>query len=621
MPPSEGTKKEYNAPAPSIIPALGQPKWKRTFKTEDVAPAPPLARRKQLQDQQSPSNACHSGDGAVGGDVSRRRSPRAKARPTRPSGTPTGPLIVEVDESTPQASSTSSDQHNEQHVSTGPINNRTNQAADPAPIFPLCLTCHINEGRYTCPRCSAPYCSVGCYKIHDVPTTSATTEAISGADNGDETAIIGGGRCTESFYRDRVEGITKLDIKDEDNVKTMRNILARSAADMTDSTGVPSLEMSDQSEGDNTAPSNEVTEEELVELAQAVLGLENDNGGDADSDALALLESLPSHVREAFEASVRKGEMSHLVSQWKPWWESELGLTPAIVEGSSGESNKKETAIVRHAKHNDDNDDDDVDLGDILPSPPTFGASDSAIGSGPTLDERILSVKKLHGGKQRTKSLQYNVLDLLFGVACSLRLYNGKPQLSTRTVNNSDTTDDVDAAIGAAETLLFSSAVLDDDVRFESVEEAMGSCSEKTLKLSKLNMCNTSWAVLAADIMAILLSGRRGVLRALLDGKDLLRGGVKATKATKIAAATGKHGQEDDASRRYKLAQKKIEFYLSWCLEYWEDIISEDNLSDAARGWIERWESDQTAESALERTLLTADGSSSAAETKIRIAR
>ena len=149
----------------------------------------------------------------------------------------------------------------------------------------------------------------------------------------------------------------------------------------------------------------------------------------------------------------------------------------------------------------------------------------------------------------------------------------------------------------------------------------MGSCSEKALKLSKLNMCNTSWAVLAADIMAILSSGRRGVLRALLDGKDLLRGGVKATKATRIAAATGKHGQADEASRRYKLAQKKIEFYLSWCLEYWEDIISEDNLSDAARGWIERWESDQTAESALERTLLTSDGSSSATAIKIRIAR
>ena len=426
MPPSEGTKKEYNPPAPSIIPAVGQPKWKRTFKTEDVAPAPPL-RRKQQQDQQSPSNTGHSGDSTVGGDVSRRR-PRATAGPTRPSGAPTGPLIVEVDASTPQVSTSSSGQHNEQHVSTSTPNNGTNRAA-PIPIFPLCLTCHINEGRYTCPRCSAPYCCVDCYKIHDVPTR--TTEAKYSADNGDETAVIGGGRCTESFYRNRVEGITKLDIKDEDNVKVMRNILARSATDMSDSTGVPSLEMSDQSGGDNTAPSNEVTEEELVELAQAVLDLENDHGCDGDSDALAFLESLPHHVRGAFEASVRKGEMSHLVSQWKPWWESELGLTPAIVEGSSGESNKKEIAIVRHAKHDDE---DDVDLEDILPSPPTFGASDSAIDSGPTLDERILSVKKLHSGKQRTKSLQYNVLDVLFGVACSLRLYNGKPQLQGTSI-------------------------------------------------------------------------------------------------------------------------------------------------------------------------------------------
>lgn len=155
----------------------------------------------------------------------------------------------------------------------------------------------------------------------------------------------------------------------------------------------------------------------------------------------------------------------------------------------------------------------------------------------------------------------------------------------------------MDAAIGAAETLLCSSLVLENDARFDSIEEVLTSCSKSTVRLSKMNLCNATWEVLSRDIVAISTNGRRGILRALLDGKDILRGGSKAAKLLVSAQATSggtkgvptKDEQLDKAQNRYKLAQKKIEFYLSWCLEYWEEISELENLAEAVKGWAKQW--------------------------------
>ena len=54
--------------------------------------------------------------------------------------------------------------------------------------------------------------------------------------------------------------------------------------------------------------------------------------------------------------------------------------------------------------------------------------------------------------------------------------------------------------------------------------------------------------------------------------------------------------QLDEAQKRYKLAQKKIEFYLSWCLEYWGGILESANLSEAVKDWVEGWDQDASKE-------------------------
>ena len=547
---------EYDPPAPSLIPSIGQPKWKRTITTQDVLPSPPPPHATT----QSTSSFLRKG---------------RSHKPTRPLGKPSGPLIVEIDSAKEQPSHT-----------------KEASVVGPTATFPLCSTCQTNEGRYTCPRCSAPYCSVDCYRIHDVPESARID------DDANETTG-GGGRCTESFYQNRVEGITKLEIKGEDNAKTMRNILARSAVNNDNALGAAAA----------------VTDEELLQLAEAMLGIDkagNDSlleeGGMVDDAAMALLESLPPHVREAFEASVRDGELSYLINPWRPWWEAELNPMPAgNDEGNDGVTNVPTSSITdivtcMHSNGGDYNQDTGEDF---LPSPPTFGPSnhESEIGSVPTLDDRIVGIKRLHRGKPKATALQYNAIDVVFGVVCTLRLYNGIPKQPSNqsTSNNFGLTEQIeselDAAIGAAETLLCSSLVLGNDARFDSIEEVLTSCSESTVRLSKMDLCNVTWEVLSLDIAAISANGRRGILRALLDGKDIIRGGSKAARLLVSSQATSggtkevsaKDEQLGKAQKRYKLAQKKIEFYLSWCLDYWEEISELENLAEAVKGWAEEW--------------------------------
>ena len=581
---------EYDPPVPSLIPSVGQPKWKRTIKTHDVLPSPPPP----VDDSDDAVSTASRPTTQSSSSLLRKGQ---STRPTRPLGKPSGPLIVEIDPVKEQCPDLAEQASAADHTASA-------STSAPPCGFPLCSTCQTNEGRYTCPRCSAPYCSVDCYRIHDVPESTRSDG---------EQSIPGGGRCTESFYRNRVEGITKLDIKGEDNSKAMRNILARSAVNSSPE-AIAGLEgshgtLSAGEDIDNSLADDmnnaaaAVTDEELLQLAEAMLGL--DDGDAGDDTAGILLESLPPHVREAFEKSVQDGEMSHLVTPWKPWWEAELSPLPDDDNGVKSMSNSGANigAIVLQSKRDDA---EEEIMEEFLPTPPTFGpsGSENEICSGPTLDDRIVGIKRLHRGKPRFSSLHYNAVDIMFGVACTLRLYNGIPKQPTTKVESNvrdlaeQMENEFDSAIGAAETLLCSSRVLENDTRFTSIEEVMPSCSESAIRLSKMNLCNSSWSVLSQDLVAILANGRRGVLRALLDGKDILRCGSKAAKLHVAATATKTSGGGEDASpkgeqlgeaqKRYKLAQKKIEFYLSWCLEYWGEIQSE-NLTEAAKDWVTEW--------------------------------
>ena len=146
---------------PSLVPLVGPPKWNRKFTSSDIKPQA---------------------------------------------------LISVIEES----SSGSSDKNDNEP--NHPLNSTFLSTNAPSII---CPTCKKHRARYSCPRCSAPYCSLDCYKCHDVWNASQDTEQGTGG------AEVSGGQCTEAFYRDRVVSVNQLGVKTEENKKQMQNILAR----------------------------------------------------------------------------------------------------------------------------------------------------------------------------------------------------------------------------------------------------------------------------------------------------------------------------------------------------------------------------------------------------------
>ena len=66
----------------------------------------------------------------------------------------------------------------------------------------VCGVCTVNFARYKCPRCSAAYCSLPCYKRH-------------------------GERCTEDFYKEQAKEQLQSNVSSEDDKLKMMKTLQR----------------------------------------------------------------------------------------------------------------------------------------------------------------------------------------------------------------------------------------------------------------------------------------------------------------------------------------------------------------------------------------------------------
>jgi len=142
-----------------------------------------------------------------------------------------------------------------------------------------CSFCLKEEGRYTCPRCNARYCSSACYKC------------TAHAD------------CSESFYKDCVmDGIKHMSSNKEDKQK-MKEMLLR-------------LEQADQEGLDDALDDTEegYEDEEEDDLASRIEGL------DLDKDTDAIWEVLTDKEKQEFQAMLDDGRLGNMIEIWQPWW-------------------------------------------------------------------------------------------------------------------------------------------------------------------------------------------------------------------------------------------------------------------------------------------------------------
>ncbi|XP_063800919.1 zinc finger HIT domain-containing protein 2 [Pseudophryne corroboree] len=126
----------------------------------------------------------------------------------------------------------------------------------------LCSLCLSGPGKYTCPRCNAPYCSLACY-------TGARHTA-----------------CSELFYRESVLQALREEKADPRERRQMEEML---------------LTLRERVAAVETAP----------ELRGVIAGEEAD-----------LWDSLTPQEKEDFRRLVHSGDIGCLVPEWKPWWDS-----------------------------------------------------------------------------------------------------------------------------------------------------------------------------------------------------------------------------------------------------------------------------------------------------------
>lgn len=147
----------------------------------------------------------------------------------------------------------------------------------------MCSTCQEKEARYRCPKCHAKYCSINCYRVHDIK--SPNNEAKVGV-------------CTEAFYRGRVSEVNRIEIQDKANKNKMHEILTQQSPGR----GGNHITAFHVDEDSNMGF---LTDDELVELADCL-----------DSE-IAL---IPEHLRSRFENAVKAGILSNLIEEYHPFW-------------------------------------------------------------------------------------------------------------------------------------------------------------------------------------------------------------------------------------------------------------------------------------------------------------
>ncbi|XP_073052122.1 uncharacterized protein [Primulina eburnea] len=132
----------------------------------------------------------------------------------------------------------------------------------------ICRVCEKQFTQYTCPRCNIRYCSLQCYKSHNL-------------------------RCTESFMKENVVQELQQLQPDETSKKKMLDILKRFHEE-AETSGMDSDELD-----------SFLSEETIQKI------LSGDQLG---------YDDLSTEEKKHFHRAIASGELSKMIEPWNPWW-------------------------------------------------------------------------------------------------------------------------------------------------------------------------------------------------------------------------------------------------------------------------------------------------------------
>lgn len=240
---------------------------------------------------------------------------------------------------------------------------KTNTTTTSTPSTSPCQVCQQNIHRYCCPRCRILYCSVACYRNHEL-------------------------ECTEAFHQRRVSEI--LDLEAKTKAEAMTSILQRVHSHNGSDTSHPlskdlSVKLFDETD-DCCSDDVELSQEELRNVLEQL-----ETTGNEHTPLGEFLEHQSPRVRAALAKALAHPTTEK--NRWTPWW------LPAYNERTS--SDDDELSITTRT----------------TPRPTTI---DEAMLALPPFQSLVC--RRRHTLPPPT--LQYNLIEILYSTCYTLRLYH-----------------------------------------------------------------------------------------------------------------------------------------------------------------------------------------------------
>ena len=498
-----------------------------------------------------------------------------------------------------------------------------------------CYICNIRPSQYTCPKCHIPYCSVNCYRTHGATSSSSDNDGTT----------MGAFTCIENFYEQRVSQIIQLEVKEQSQqfMRQQQISLENLNVSNDDSQIHTDLKRDTNSGSQNTSikcvlrndnaitASAPLSREELIQIWSILEQIEERRKfsyPDDEDDITILQQRLQQHcsirVQNAIEQAVQNltstvnlpdDEMTStiphnneritewILEPWSPWWCR--NFTPIGHQGHELE-----------VPSDDDTDNDMDGSGHAVDDSNTTATLKGDV----TLDERLLSVPRfdtlyrttscINGGNSNLRlpqfpQLQYNLIDILFATAYTLRTFHG-----VKNIGN-------DVAIDAATTLIHSSLVLLKDQRYTSIESVLMECCDVNHPLHQQiqfynngKICgqtpSSDTVFQMLQDVALLYQNHRYVARALLEANDILQQAIIELKQASKGMTNPKRSTQRDINigpgnidirNHLRRVHKKIVFYLSWTITVSmvkTSVVQRrwpySHFSSDIQVWIEGWQ-------------------------------
>ncbi len=262
-----------------------------------------------------------------------------------------------------------------------------------------------------------------------------------------------------------------------------------------------------------------------------------------DSNADEIWSRLTERERKEFHTMLKDGRLGNMLELWQPWWTNQSeGLVQEVTDNKGSGSAKSSQSAEGSLGANKDT------------------------SSHPPIVANIPDLNRLLPKSRPADNVVFSVVNILYGYCYVTRLHNG---------------DHMETPGQSVEEMLDISGGLGNK-QYSSVPEAIQSCQQAVLDKSKSLFISPGFSAAIIEDVKLIIQGPSKIqgpkrkcsvtftLAAMSEMSAMLDSAKK-----ELAKDLRSHGKESEAGKLLRahrqalfLANKKLEFLMSWCNRY-----------------------------------------------------